>query len=345
MGSDVNGMTPDEEMAVRRAFAGLEEMSDAWAAKVSLTAMVASVASKDDRESRIDALMRLAFEEGIYLGRISHASPDLPTPTAPSEGGAGCGAGEVRAMVVEECAMLVQNLADRAKTLHAATPADVKAAWGWDKQHEALLWAAGDIRALAVPSSAPAQKSRMGPLNISAEWCERMARAEPENGEIGAGSSAPAQGEVRDLAEGLRSTTEEMANRASVPMELWNRHSNNCLAAVAALSTPAHASEAVREVERLRTDSPPDDGRQFLAWAVDRHDQDEDGAEKKPRWCIVQWAPEYPGARPYWRWSVPGYTTSVQVLAWVPIPHNDWLGEHYAALTPPSEAAGKAGEK
>lgn len=67
-------------------------------------------------------------------------------------------------------------------------------------------------------------------------------------------TSAPVADE---LAERLRSTTEEMANRASVPMDLWGRHSNACLDAVARIAALEAEITALREretklVEHLR---------------------------------------------------------------------------------------------
>ena len=48
------------------------------------------------------------------------------------------------------------------------------------------------------------------------------------------------------LQERLRATTQEMASACSVPMDLWNRHSNAVLEAADALT------DAQAEVERLR---------------------------------------------------------------------------------------------
>lgn len=94
------------------------------------------------------------------------------------------------------------------------------------------------------------------------------------------------------------------------------------------MSAPEAAAE-LPDLSGLRTDPPPDDGSQFVALAVDEHAR-RDG-DPEPRWCVVQWAPSYTGGAPFWRWSVPGYTTSVRVLGWLPLPRNDWFGEAWRA--------------
>jgi hypothetical protein len=57
--------TPDDLSAVR-ALASLNETAELWAEQTNLTSTVAAVANADDRESRIEALMKLAFVEGAY---------------------------------------------------------------------------------------------------------------------------------------------------------------------------------------------------------------------------------------------------------------------------------------
>lgn len=47
----------------------------------------------------------------------------------------------------EACAQIVDGLAARCAHLHDTTPARARAAWAWDKQRDALLEAAGAIRA------------------------------------------------------------------------------------------------------------------------------------------------------------------------------------------------------
>lgn len=67
------------------------------------------------------------------------------------------------------------------------------------------------------------------------------------------------------LADWLRRTTEEMANKCSVSMDIWNEHSNACLSAADELdrltATPIpdtsageRATEIVRLIEELRKD-------------------------------------------------------------------------------------------
>jgi hypothetical protein len=66
------GLSPDictcgaSDLAVRRTMAALDQSAEQWAAQTDLTAQVAAVAQMDDRESRIEALMKLAFVEGAY---------------------------------------------------------------------------------------------------------------------------------------------------------------------------------------------------------------------------------------------------------------------------------------
>ena len=78
----------------------------------------------------------------------------------------------------------------------------------------------------------------------------------------------------------------------------------------------------------FRTDPPPQDGSQFVAWA---HDQNALGFDKEhpdAQWVIAQWAAEYRGGTPYWRWATPGRSTSVRILAWMPLPHLDRYGKY-----------------
>jgi len=52
-----------------------------------------------------------------------------------------------------------------------------------------------------------------------------------------------------EIAKRLRETTQEMANFASVNMELWDRHSNACLSACAAIAF--NAAEIEQEIESV----------------------------------------------------------------------------------------------
>ena len=85
----------------------------------------------------------------------------------------------------------------------------------------------------------------------------------------------------------------------------------------------------------LRTDPAPQDGNQILAMAVEVGHQ-----PGMPRWCIVQWASDYPGGQPYWRWSVPGRTARVEICGWLPLPINDWLGDAAKAFSVGEERDG-----
>jgi len=54
------------DVATKLALDSLDALSEAWAQEVSLTKMVGAIAIKDDRESRIEALVKQAFVEGAY---------------------------------------------------------------------------------------------------------------------------------------------------------------------------------------------------------------------------------------------------------------------------------------
>lgn len=74
-------------------------------------------------------------------------------------------------------------------------------------------------------------------------------------------------------------------------------------------------------------ETAPDDGRQFLAWGIDEHAYGYRQPDDEPRWCIVQFAPEYIGGDPFWRWTFSGGSTSVNVLGWMEIPWTDRYGD------------------
>ena len=67
---------------------------------------------------------------------------------------------------------------------------------------------------------------------------------------------------MAELADILRETTEAMACSASVDMDLWNRHSNACLKAIAALE--AEQPVAVEEWRPIET--APHEINVLLAW-------------------------------------------------------------------------------
>jgi hypothetical protein len=79
--------------------------------------------------------------------------------------------------------------------------------------------------------------------------------------------------------------------------------------------------------EDLRTDAPPEDGRQILAWAIDEHAYGFNKPSDHPRWVIAQFAANYKGGPRYWQWSVPGRVTSVRILGWAPLSQNDYSGD------------------
>ena len=64
---------------------------------------------------------------------------------------------------------------------------------------------------------------------------------------------------MSNIAEKLRSTTEEMALRASVGMGLWDRHSNSCL-------------DAAEEIDRLNAENARlREERPQIDYVIDSH--------------------------------------------------------------------------
>lgn len=53
--------------------------------------------------------------------------------------------------------------------------------------------------------------------------------------------------EAAPLSVRLLKTTEEMANRCSVPMDLWDRHSNACLEAASTILSTVKEADRMRE--------------------------------------------------------------------------------------------------
>jgi hypothetical protein len=76
----------------------------------------------------------------------------------------------------------------------------------------------------------------------------------------------------------------------------------------------------------LRTDAPPETGEQILAWAIDEHAYGYGEPAEHPRWVIAQFASTYPRGPRFWQWSVPGRSTSVRILGWLPLSVNDYAG-------------------
>ena len=76
-------------------------------------------------------------------------------------------------------------------------------------------------------------------------------------------------------------------------------------------------------------ETAPQDGRQFIAWAIDENGNGRNRPADDPRWCVVQWAPTFPGVGvSYWKWSSPGRSTSVQIIGWLDLPWNDVYGDY-----------------
>ena len=65
-------ISPDED-AVNKALNALDEMADAWAKAVNLSAMIATIVTGSDPLHPIQTLVRQAYCEGLYEGRFSHA--------------------------------------------------------------------------------------------------------------------------------------------------------------------------------------------------------------------------------------------------------------------------------
>ena len=78
----------------------------------------------------------------------------------------------------------------------------------------------------------------------------------------------------------------------------------------------------------LRTDPPPEDGSQIVAWAIDHHAFGFNQPDEEGRWVIAQFAPSYRGGAAYWTWNTPGRGTSVTVLGWLPLPCKDRIGRY-----------------
>jgi len=69
----------EREAIAQRALAELQDMSENWSVETSLAQMAAKIADapKEKRAQAIEAISRLAFEEGFYRAAISR--PDSPT--------------------------------------------------------------------------------------------------------------------------------------------------------------------------------------------------------------------------------------------------------------------------
>ncbi len=91
--------------------------------------------------------------------------------------------------------------------------------------------------------------------------------------------------------------------------------------------TVPHTTEAGVPALTLRTDAPPEDGSQILAWAIAQHGHGH-ATPGHPRWVIAQFVPAYRGGTPYWCWSTPGRATNVEVIAWMPLPKSDAYAQY-----------------
>ena len=66
--SQIPGTTGEAD-ATRRALAAIDAMAEAWARGADLTRLVATAMAHDDRESRIEGLVKLAWGEGAFAAR------------------------------------------------------------------------------------------------------------------------------------------------------------------------------------------------------------------------------------------------------------------------------------
>ena len=86
---------------------------------------------------------------------------------------------------------------------------------------------------------------------------------------------------------------------------------------------------AAAESPRLHLpECAPTDGSQFIAWGIDEHGGGFNEPADRPRWAVIQWCAEYEGGKPYWRWSVPGRSSSIKILGWLPLPWNDDFADY-----------------
>jgi len=60
------GAAPDADLPTKRALGRLDEVAEEWARDIGLDNMVSAIAIKDDRESRIAALVKQGYVEGCY---------------------------------------------------------------------------------------------------------------------------------------------------------------------------------------------------------------------------------------------------------------------------------------
>lgn len=80
-------MSTQEDIDERRAalaLFGLDEMADEWAQRTSLHAMARSIVADDAQANKLVALMKQAWVEGAYEGRISQFT-DPPSGVPQSE--------------------------------------------------------------------------------------------------------------------------------------------------------------------------------------------------------------------------------------------------------------------
>ena len=78
--ADKEAVLDAEEDGVRRAFDALDALAEEWADRCGVVSMAVNIAAMPDRTGRIVALAKLAWTEGAYTGRRSHAEAALSAP-------------------------------------------------------------------------------------------------------------------------------------------------------------------------------------------------------------------------------------------------------------------------
>src|SRR3546814_5674777 len=102
------------------------------------------------------------------------------------------------------------------------------------------------------------------PPLVGFEWRLGRARAAILAYEAARAKALPS--DVQSVVERLRATTEEMANHASIAMDLWDRHSHAALEAATLLETLARGQEW-QPIEKA-----PKDGTKVLIWNAEGHE-------------------------------------------------------------------------
>jgi hypothetical protein len=79
-------MSDPTERQVALALFALDTMADEWAESVNLSAMARSIVSDDVQAAKLVALMKEAWTEGAYAGRMSQFTDPPPRGELSEEG-------------------------------------------------------------------------------------------------------------------------------------------------------------------------------------------------------------------------------------------------------------------